>query len=173
MGAVEGLCVLLKKLAYPCRYLDLPRFARPVPELCVINNHLMLFTHDRWGFLLNDFRRNILNPQNFVRYARAIHAKGAPLTNFWGFIDVTVRPVSRPGNNHRLQYNGHKRVHAIKFQSVATPDGMVALLHGPYEGRRHDSGILRESVLLPMLQQHSVPLWRCCISIKTTAAGTF
>ena len=157
VGAAEGLCVLLKRLAYPCRYSDsVPRFVGPVPELCVINNHLMSFIHDRWGFLLNGFHRNILNPQNLVWYARAIHAKGAPLTNCWGFMDGTVRPVSRPGNNQRVLYNGHKRVHEIKLQSVATPDGMVALLHGPYEGRRHDSGILRESGLLPMLQQHSV-----------------
>ncbi len=44
----------------------------------------------------------------------------------------------------------------LKFQSVATPDGMVALLHGPFEGRRHDSGMLRESGLLQQLMEHSV-----------------
>ena len=61
-----------------------------------------------------------------------------------------------PGHNQRVLYNGHKRVHAIKFQSVATPDGLVALLHEPYEGKRHDSGILRESGLLGNIEQHSV-----------------
>ena len=60
-----------------------------------------------------------------------------------GFIDGTVRPISRPGINQRVLYNGHKRVHAIKCQSVATPDGLVAFLHGPFEGRRHNSGMLR------------------------------
>ena len=44
-------------------------------------------------------------------------------------------------------------MHAIKFQSVATSDGLVALLHGPYEGKRHDSGILQESGLLRDLEQ--------------------
>ena len=47
-------------------------------------------------------------------------------------------------------------MHTIKFQSVATPDGLVAFLHGPFEGRRHDSGMLRESGLLQLLEQHSV-----------------
>ena len=38
-----------------------------------------------------------------------------PLTNCWGFIDGTVRPVSKPGMYQRVLYNGHKRVHALKF----------------------------------------------------------
>ena len=43
---VEGLCILLKRLAYPCRYCDLvPRFARPVPELCVITAGVLLMEH--------------------------------------------------------------------------------------------------------------------------------
>ena len=33
-GGMEGLCMLLKRLAYPCRYSDMiPRFGRPVPEM--------------------------------------------------------------------------------------------------------------------------------------------
>ena len=33
-GGLEGLCILLRRLAYPCRYSDLlQRFGRPVPEL--------------------------------------------------------------------------------------------------------------------------------------------
>ena len=36
-------------------------------------------------------------------------------------------------------YNGHKRVHSMKFQSVVQPIGIIANLAGPYEGRRHDS----------------------------------
>ena len=36
---IEGLCLLLKRLAYPCRYSDLVhRFGRAVPELCMIYN---------------------------------------------------------------------------------------------------------------------------------------
>ena len=65
-----------------------------------------------------------------------------PLQNCWGFVDGTVRPISRPDQGQRVVHNGHKRVHAIKFQSVATPDRLVAFLHGPYKGKRHDSGIL-------------------------------
>lgn len=50
---------------------------------------------------------------------------------------------------------GHKRVHAIKFQSVVAPNGLIANLYGPDEGRQHDSGMLADSGLLPQLQLHS------------------
>jgi len=134
-----------------------PRFARPIPELCIITNRVMNLIYNQWSFLLSDFEgRNRLFPQNLEKYAAPIHAKGAPLTNCWGFIDGTVRPISRPGNNQRAVYNGHKRVHAITFQSVATPDGLVSLLAGPYEGKRHGSGMLNESGLLPHLERHSL-----------------
>ena len=67
----------------------------------------------------------------------------------------TVRPVCRPGENQRVLYNGHKRIHAIKFQSVVAPNGLIANLYGPVEGKKHDSGMLADSNLLTQLQQHS------------------
>ena len=68
------------------------------------------------------------------------------------FIDGTVRQVSRPGIHQRGMYNGHKRVHAVKLQSIAAPNGMIANLFGPSGGRRrHGSDMLAESGLLPQL----------------------
>ena len=75
-------------------------------------------------------------------YADAIHAKGAALQNCWGFVDGTVQPICRPGEHQRVVYNGHKRVHALKFQSVVAPNGLIANLVGPMEGRRHDCAML-------------------------------
>ena len=46
-------------------------------------------------------------------------------------MDGTVRPIARPGEHQRVLYNGHKRVHALKFQSVVAPNGMIANLYGP------------------------------------------
>jgi hypothetical protein len=64
-------------------------------------------------------------------YADAIARKGAPLDNCFGFVDGTVLPICGPGENQRLVYNGHKRVHALKFQSVALPNGLIGRLFGP------------------------------------------
>ena len=57
-------------------------------------------------------------------------------------MDGTVRPVWRPTNNQKTLFNGHKRIHAIKFQSVIAPNGLTANLHGPVEGKKHDSAAL-------------------------------
>lgn len=55
-----------------------------------------------------------------------------------------------------MVYNGHKPVHAIKFQAVVIPSGLVANLYGPIEGRRYDAGMLKESGLFNMLQIREV-----------------
>lgn len=53
------------------------------------------------------------------------------MRNCWGFVDGTVRPIARPGEHQKVIYNGHKKVHALKFQSVVAPNGMIATLCGP------------------------------------------
>ena len=60
-----------------------------------------------------------------------MHSKSHALENCWGFIDGTVRPICRPGENQKVVYNGHKRVHALKYQSVVAANGLVANLYGP------------------------------------------
>lgn len=44
----------------------------------------------------------------------------------------------------------------MKFQSVICPDGIIISLKGPFEGRRHDAGIFRESGLYAELEQNTV-----------------
>jgi len=77
------------------------------------------------------WNQTLLCPQKLESYARVIQDKGGALDHCFGFIDGTVRPICRPGENQRIVYNGHKRVHAIKFQSVTLPNGMIAQLFGP------------------------------------------
>ena len=157
IDAVEALCINLKRFAYPCRYFDMiPIFGRPIPQLSIASNHVMDMIFDRWGHLLRDFQQPWLAPDKLVEFCNAIHDSGAPLSNCFGFVDGTVRPICRPGEHQRVMYNGHKRVHAIKFQSVATPNGLIANLFGPVEGKRHNSAMLRMSNLLPELQQHAL-----------------
>ena len=62
------------------------------------------------------------------------------------------------GVSQRILYNGHKRVHSIKFQSVVIPNGLISNVFGPYEGKKHN--MLRHSGLLEQLQQHAqTPNW--------------
>ena len=82
-----------------------------------------------------------------------MHRLGAPLGNCFGFIDGTVRGIARPQENQRVMYNGHKRIHSIKFQSVVIPNGLIANLHGPFEGKRHDSTMLQQTDILNELRR--------------------
>ena len=124
---VEALVMFLKRFSYPCRYADMvPLFSRPIPQICMITNNVMNFIYDRWHHLLFDLDQPWLSHANLERFAAAIHDRGAALENCWALVDGTVRPISRPGKNQRVLYNGHKKIHAIKFQSVATPNGLIA-----------------------------------------------
>jgi len=145
----EAFCIFLKRFAYPCRYVDLiPRFARPEPQLCMISNAVMHSIYTSWRHLLMDLDQPWLSRPHLQTFTEVINEKGAALQNCWGFIDGTVRPISRPGRNQRVLYNGHKKVHSIKFQSIATPNGLIANLHGALEGKRHDTSMLAQSRVL-------------------------
>lgn len=129
---IEGLCLLLRRLAYPCRYSDLiHRFGRPVPEICMITNHVMEIVYSLHHHRLTAWNHTLMSPPLLQTYADAVRMKGSALPNCFGFIDGTVRPICRPQENQRIVYNGHKRVHGLKYQSVALPSGMIANMYGP------------------------------------------
>ena len=131
-SGLEALCIVLKRLAYPCRYADMvSKFGRPVPTICIIYNHMIDLIYQAHSHRIMDWNNRILSPNQLETYTNAISARGSPLLNCFGFIDGTVRPICRPEENQRLVYNGHKRVHALKFQSVALPNGLIGNLFGP------------------------------------------
>jgi len=128
----EGLCMLLRRFAYPCRLSDMiVRFGRPVPVISMITKEVMNFIYNNHQQRVTQWNQFLLSPASLQEYTNAIHRAGAALNNCFGFIDGTVRAISRPGKDQRLVYNGHKRVHALKFQSVSLPNGIIANLFGP------------------------------------------
>ena len=109
----------------------IPRFGRSVPQLTLILSEVTKHVYQNNEHLLRDLNQPWLQPRCREEFANAIHQKGVALDNCWGFVDGTVRPISRPEQNQRVMYNGHKRVHAIKFPSVVSPNGLIANLYGP------------------------------------------
>ena len=123
---LEGLCLMLKRMSFPCRYSDvIYRFGRPVPVLSMITNQAVDYVYQAHGHRITHGNNQLLNPAALQAYADAIRGAGAPLEHCFGFIDGTVRPISKPKENQSTVYNGHKRVHALKFQSVAMPNGLI------------------------------------------------
>ena len=136
-SGIEALMILLRRLSYPNRWCDLvPLFGRAVPELSVIfsevsqisplqcNMSIILFSFYLFFQIMDDIYTrfsHLLKSLDLVwldleAFSAAIHAKGAPLDQCWGFIDGTIRPIARPTRNQRIMYSGHKRTHCLKFQ---------------------------------------------------------
>ena len=155
VDSTEALCIVLSRLVYPCRYVDMvPLFGRSVPQLSMIFNQTIDLIDSSYNHRLSDLSQGWLSPCCLKAFADSVHRKGAALDNIWRFIDGTVRPCCRPKVNQRILYNGHKRLHALKYQSVTTPSGMIANLFGPVKGKRHDCVILAVSGLLQTLQRY-------------------
>ena len=76
----------------------------------MICNQVTDWIYNTHGHKVTRWNNGILNPSLIATYADAVHSKGAALHNCFGFIDGTVRPISRPMSNQRVVYNGHKRV---------------------------------------------------------------
>ena len=126
---IEGLCILLRRLAYPYRYSDMvSRFGRPVPVLFMISKILLNYIYDLHYRRITAWNLAILSPLALQQYADAVSDKGAALDNCFGFVDGTFFPICRPGEHQRMVYNGHKSVHALKFQAVALPNGLIGQL---------------------------------------------
>ena len=129
---MEALLILLRRMSYPNRWYDLcPLFGRTEPELSIIFNMVRnlsllvkLFYCPFCVQVLDDifekFKERLTNLDrvwlNMQGFSEAVHAKGAALQICWGFIDGTVRRITRPIRNQREMFSGHKRVHCIKFQ---------------------------------------------------------
>ena len=110
VDGVESLCIFLKRFAYPCRYVDLiPHFGRAVPDYSIVTNMIIDHIYHTFSHLLSDFNQPMYATAKLEEYCAAIHAKGAPLTYCFGFVDGTVRPLCCPGRDQRQVYNGHKK----------------------------------------------------------------
>ena len=100
-------------------------------ELSLIINDVIDYIYDVHGHLITQWNQDLLNHGALQRYADAISGEGAALDNRFGFVDGTVGPISRRDERQRIVYNGHKRVHALKFQSLSLPNGLIGNLYGP------------------------------------------
>ncbi|RPA74036.1 hypothetical protein BJ508DRAFT_215714 [Ascobolus immersus RN42] len=109
----------------------------------------------QWSHLLV-FDSVRLTPEKLHGFAEVIQQKSqCPLNSVFGFIDGTIRKVARPTRYQKSVYNGWKRMHALKYHAVVTPDGIIAHLFGPIEGRRHDRHLWNESKLMDQLIEHA------------------
>lgn len=73
-------------------------------------------------------------------FSDAIHRKCSIPRQFIGFMDGALLGIARPGNDaeQNAAYNGHKRKHTLKFQTITGPVGIIFHKHRPLEERCHE-----------------------------------
>ena len=131
-SGMKVLCIILRRLSYPCRFSDIiPLFRRSVPVLSMVSNKVLDYIYDTHSHRITQWNHQVLSQPLLQVYSDTIAAQGSALDNCFGFVDGTVRPICRPAEHQRAVYNSHKRVHALKFQSVALPNGLIGHLYGP------------------------------------------
>ena len=115
MKLYNGASFLLSLADIMISCLDLVEIYLSYPS-----NSVMNFIYENHKDLLETLGQYFLSALNLQLYADCIHTKGAPLNNYWGFIDWTAWPICRPEEMQRVVsvvYNGRKRVHAIKVSA--------------------------------------------------------
>ena len=124
-SCLEGLCILLKRLSFPCRYSDMAlRFGRNPTEQCLIFNHVIDFVYRTHQHRLNSWNQPFLNPRALEHYAQSIHSRGAPLENCFGFVDDNLCKIARPKNNQREVYRANDGTPLCLYGDPAYPLGI-------------------------------------------------
>ena len=104
---IEGLCILLRRLAYPCRYSDMvSRFAKPVPVLCMVSNIVLNYIFDLHHHRITTWNNSILSPFAIQQYFDTVSDKVLPLTTVLGlWMELFARFAGR-GNTNGLFITG-------------------------------------------------------------------
>ncbi|KAH8028958.1 hypothetical protein HPB51_021105 [Rhipicephalus microplus] len=147
--AADALCICLRRLAYPNRLCDLQEYFGRHYSVVVESIEQSTLPH----------RKELPCPPEYYEHSpvaetfgHGSYERSAPLRNCWAFIDDTARPICRPSQDQRLYFSGPKRLHVLKYQTLICLNGLICQLDGPYPGRRHDAGILRDSELYEKLE---------------------
>jgi hypothetical protein len=167
--ATTATCIVLRRLATPFRWEDVElEFGMRASALSEVFWEAIESAKEKRASLLTDFRYDLMDLK-IEEYSEAL-GQMIPLNNCVGFIDCTKIQVSRlggPSANQRALFSGHKRFHCFSYQSITTPDGLVFHMHGPEDGRRHDTTLYRKSEMNQHLSQsltiHGDPPRQFCI----------
>ncbi|CCF50362.1 hypothetical protein NDA11_000178 [Ustilago hordei] len=110
--------------------------------------HLSRWIYRRWCHLLDvqSTRHRLVCPRKLEEYAAAVQRK-FKLPRFWGAINGTIRPIAMPVSQQETVYNGPKQCHALKYQFISLPNGLI-FCSMPYVDRRHDAYVVADTDLV-------------------------
>ena len=153
-----ALAVVCFRLSWPLRLKDcISEFGHERGWLsCVFNGvctHLYTLFKEKL-----EWDTEFLTPSRLDYYCLKTYERGEPSGLVWGFIDGTHQSICRPRPetaDQEIFFSGHKHDHTMQFLAVVVPDGLIACIYGPYEGRAGDWGMLKESGLQQKIIDHA------------------
>ncbi|KAF7371924.1 hypothetical protein MVEN_00050100 [Mycena venus] len=140
---ITALCMLLRRLAYPCRLVDLEvEFGWETSRTSRITRLTAEFLWSRWKHLLH-FDADRLTPERLAYFAATISAKGSPASGIVAAIDGTLKKIAHPLRNQRIVFNGwyynpcfwsRCRVEGMMLYTVLQESGLLQILDNHFWG---------------------------------------
>lgn len=149
---IEALCILLYRLSYPCRLVDVERHFQRDESICSrIITKVCVILYSEWKTHLE--LHPSINQAKIVHYSNHVTAAWPQVDGIYGFIDGSKHMQCRPSKDQEIVYSGHKRGHCCNWQAVVFPDGLILSLFGPVAGSVNDITMLADSGLMNKLNQ--------------------
>lgn len=140
---VMACCVLLRRLAFSCRWCDLQEsFGRSSGWLSTVFTCVIQHLNETFGYLL-DWHPYLRSYRRLYGFANAVEKRCH--ARIWGFLDGHFEQMARPLDRQQDVYSGHSKAHGLKYQGAVAPDGVVYFLEGPFEGKKNDWAMWSES----------------------------
>ena len=95
--ALDAFCMFLRRYCYPNHLIDcMQLFGQPPCEVSRFANSILHHLYGTFHHLLDTLNHARLTPDVLEGFAKAVSNKGAALSDTWGFLDRTIRPIARP-----------------------------------------------------------------------------
>lgn len=149
---LAALCMVCMYYAFPTRRFEMiKKFGCSLSKISRVISGVRQYLFD--SFYPGMSKPQHLSTQQLQEFCNAIE-KVCGVKDIFGFIDGTVRPTCKPEVLQAVAYNGSKHTHALKYQMLCTPDGMMRHVSGPYCGSRHDQHMVHKSEVLHWVLGH-------------------
>ena len=147
--AEEAMSLFLRRMAYPCRFVELQGEMRA--QRSALSSLFLAVTewmYDKWTLpLLNSGMTKWRHRAQM--YADAIDWRtGVDWGNVIGFVDGTARRITKPSVEPDEVYDGHHKQHALSYLGIIGPDGMILWSAEPESGRRNDNFLVNVNNLI-------------------------
>ncbi|KAI3656971.1 hypothetical protein MP638_004202 [Amoeboaphelidium occidentale] len=143
---IEALCILLRKLTYPCDFEHLTSlFGRSPSKLRKLFNYALDFIYDKYHHLLDMSTERLLKLKpKMPSFAEAVSSQGAPLKNIFMILDDTRIQVSEP-ELHQEELSDGEGSYCLSFLNFSLPNGIIFASYGPEAGAACNCGLWYDS----------------------------